>query len=192
MSLKIGAFTFPFFPMRPFTGARLFDEAAIDAALALQANGELILQKKLNGDRGVLGVLDSTVYLANRHGSFYKMTCDNTADFSDLPSGTLIDGEIYKKKFYPFEAIQIGDNKLFMERDTQLRIDAAQRVCCDLGIDWLFDIPTKAWMLEQKAIADAGGDIVWEGVVGKAPRCKYLPMASETSESANWRRMKWI
>lgn len=184
--MKIGAFQFPFFPMRPFTGNRLFTREACEEAMALHDRGELILQKKLNGDRGVVGVAEDGVHLANRYGAFYKMTCEGLAKFRALPVGTLIDGEIWKKQFYPFEVIQYGPTQLFNERNTQLRIDHAESICNSLGIEWLFTPPTLEWMDEWR-----GSSEVWEGVVAKEPRCKYFPMASEGSESSKWRRMKW-
>jgi hypothetical protein len=106
--------TLPFFPMRPRTGRRI-TAANVDQVYADATSGQWHPQKKLNGDRAVLAIQDNRTMIISRYGDLYRHPVDNINDFLKLPNGTLLDGEVWKKKFYPFEALGVG-NVVIVER----------------------------------------------------------------------------
>jgi ATP-dependent DNA ligase len=180
-----------FFPMRPTTGYMIRTVDTIKRILDQVATGSHVIQPKLNGDRGTLTVLDGQVYIFNRHGSAYKMTVVNREDYSTLPDKTVLDGEIIDRHFTPFEAIVVGGKSL-MDECVTVRI-AEAKVIAEKYDEWLFETPSLEWLVENfKTQVPLNNRCRWEGVVKKATKKPYTPMGSDSQDSPDWWKHKWV
>lgn len=142
-------------------------------------------QRKLNGDRALVGVADGEVKIANRHGRWYQHTVSNMKDFEQLPSGTLLDGEVYKKTFYPFEVLALKNQSL-MNEGPELRCAEAEVITEIVELPWIFGDVTLEWLQRL------GENLPqWEGVVLKEKSSTYVPLGSETRNSTTWFKRKW-
>ena len=181
-----------FFPMRPTTGVMIRSVETIDRLLdQVKSGGKCVLSKKLNGDRCTMTVYDGEVYLFNRHGSAFKHTVLNKDDFSTLPHLTVLDGEVYQRTFYVFEALIIGGKSL-LEEGVRVRIAEAKRIA-EKYDEWLFEAPDRAWLVENFASqVPLGNKCMWEGVVKKMTGRPYTIMGSAGQESPDLFRHKWV
>jgi len=94
--------------MRPTaTDTTLSPRNVLATVRRLEAAGYLI-QPKLNGDRVLLVKRGWIVEAYNRRGSRYGFSVHAISDWRALPEGTLLDGEGWQGRFYPFEALEIG------------------------------------------------------------------------------------
>ncbi len=168
--------SFPYYPPRPKAGVTL-------RAVSDRDCSRYHISPKLNGDRGNLVVIDGDVHISNRHGSLYQFNVKNRKDFLKLPSHTVVDGEIWKGVFYPFEAVAVGGDSL-MRQCPSVRAAQARELCRLVGVDWLFETPNKKWYSSVKLPA-------WEGVVKKRLGSPYVPLASATQSSTSWFKNKW-
>lgn len=180
-------FRLPFFPMRPRLGQRI--KTVDDVTRIFEEETDYDFTLKLNGDRACLAVLDGDAYAQNRHGDWYKMTIDNLDRFKSLAGAWLFDGEIYKKKFLPFEAIIVAGQSI-AKRCPTYRKSVAMEVSSSLKIDWAYghgidDVLAMA----SKWIGNTNPVI--EGVVGKRKGSSYVPMGSSTQQSCQWLKHKW-
>lgn len=172
----------PFYPMRPRHSANLNREN-LNSVFEDGNLNRYVIQGKLNGDRAVLAVdSQGEVHVTNRHGGFYKMTV-STSEFADLPEDTILDGEIYKKKFYPFDIVAYDGRKLLFTPAAE-RLRLLKNVCESHDIEYIFDV-TLADLQER-----IDGDM-WEGVVLKEADSPYIMLSSETQNSDTWTKRKW-
>jgi len=189
--LLVGPLAFPFFPMRPTTGTPFTPK---NYANVLSAVKNYHWQPKLNGDRVCAGVLDGKVYVQNRHGSFFKHPIHNLDKYLKLPSGTVLDGEVKDKEFLPFEALSYGTEN-FMKACPSERAKNAKIITEVVGVDWIFEVPTQDWILEQITIAAQSRlrhqNPKWEGIVAKLKGSPYVPLGAETQTSRSWFKCKW-
>jgi hypothetical protein len=180
-------FALPFFPMRPRHSLPI--RTVEDLARILAGNKDYDFSLKLNGDRACLLVQDGVVSVQNRHGAFYKMTV-NRQPFIDLQGTWLLDGEIYKKEFLPFEVIMA--NNLSAPDCPLSRKIMAMELSNNLGIEWVYGRDNSDILsIAEKHIVRRDGSVI-EGVVGKKLGSSYIPLGSESQESAAWKKYKWV
>ena len=177
--------TFPFYPMRPRLGESITQANVRLALRRAKADGYLV-QPKLNGDRVLVAVLeDHRVLAVTRHNSPYSFKVMNLELFAGLPAMTVLDGEVYRRQFYPFEAVAVAGESL-VDSGPEERAPRARELCHRLGVAWQFDAPTARFMENRR-----GNLPVWEGVVLKKLGSRYLPLGSEAQESATWVKRRW-
>jgi hypothetical protein len=180
-------FRMPFFPMRPETWDRIRTEEDLRSAYD---DTDYDWSLKLNGDRACLAIVDGTTYLQNRHGSRYKMTADNVDDFAGLKGAWLFDGEVFGKKFFPFEVI-IAAGKPTHAECPSVRKDYAKQICKRLGLPWMYGSSVRDSF--QIALNHLGTDgSIYEGLVGKRMGSPYVPLGSAGSTSSGWIKRKWV
>jgi ATP-dependent DNA ligase len=172
----------PFFPMRPKSGRRITSVADVKDIFARLQSGWTV-QLKINGDRGEVGITADGVYIANRHGSWYGLPVDLT-EFKALPPGTLLDGEVLKKRFYPFEVLAYAGRSMLHSTPAE-REAKAKEVCKELSIPWIYE-PTETVLSKLKANMPT-----IEGVVLKMAGSPYIPLATAQRESDTWIKWKW-
>lgn len=172
----IAGWVMPFFPMRPVNGSPVKEFAD------LAPSKDYVDQPKLNGDRVCVGVVKKQIYCQNRHGKWYSYNVSNLSEFLKLPSGTILDGEVYGSNFYPFEAIVVGGKDLSIECPS-VRIAEAKKLCISIKTQWLFDYDPKKLSIAPKNI--------WEGKVRKKLKSKYIRAGSANMANDNWIKNKW-
>ncbi len=169
-------------PMRPTATGLLLTRDNVRAVVAdLEADGWLV-QPKLNGDRVLLVKRAGIVEAWNRHGTRYSFSVA-AADWRGLPDDTLLDGEGWQGRFYPFEAIELAGEYLGRQCPA-IRASVARELCRRLGNAFLFDRPAVAWLDNCRDNLPA-----WEGIVAK--RGRYYPTGKPWQESADWLKLKW-
>lgn len=176
----------PFFPMRPTRGPRLATVAHVSEVMALQRGERAwIAQPKLNEDRAVLAVLDKKVYVQNRHGGWYQGKVRNTDRWKGLWNKTVLDGGVYDGKFYAFECLALFGKSLLAATTLEREICAMQmsKLC---KVEWLFERPTRDWLLARGQHAPR-----FEGVVLKRIDAPYLILGSATQTSPDWIKRCW-
>lgn len=177
--------TMPFFPMRPRHGRALKTDADY---LEIVGDKYYVRQPKLNGDRAALAVILPDLYIQNRHGSWYKYSITNGDSYLKEQDHTLFDGEVYEKKFYPFETLVYG-GKSMLASPVEERIESAESRCSALGVEWKFAAPDVDWF--RKSEYRKGTVPVWEGVVLKRAGSQYVMMGTDSGESMSWLKRKW-
>lgn len=179
--------TFPFFPMRPRKGFKLTPGSMINVI------NDYYLQPKLDGDRVVVSVEDGAVALYNRRGSRYSFRASNADKLAEaLPSGTILDCEIYGGVLYPFECIRYGDEDLRASY-TAARCEAAEEACRIAGVPFLFGqlrLEDCDAIVEGKFERGGIRGAAWEGVVAKRKGARYRFGATATDESPTWFKFK--
>lgn len=177
--------TWPLLPPRPTaTDAQLTPANAVEIVRDLETLGWLI-QPKLNGDRVLLRKVDGIVEAWNRLGNRYSFSVNATADWRGLPDGTLLDGESWQGRFYPFEALRVGGQDL-TAACVSSRADAAKELCRTLGNCWLFDRPADDWLIRCRENLPT-----WEGIVAKRIGSQWTPIKKAWHESPDWLKAKW-
>lgn len=166
---------FPYFPPRPTPGIGITKAYTTFK----QFEEDCVVQAKLNGDRSGALILDGEVYIQNRHGGLYRMTVDNRKQLLALPNRTLLDGEVEKKLFLPFEAVVI-DGESLVTAGPEVRVAAAEELCKTYGIPYVFS--------PENAVC---GDKRWEGYVFKRRGSRYGILGSESQNSPEWVKRKW-
>lgn len=176
----------PFFPMRPTKGRALSRPDGIKQLWKEAVEQRLwTIQPKLGGDRAELAVVDSKIYIQNRHGGCYRFKVANAPDFLRLPNRTCFDGEVFKSNFYPFECLASNGHS-FLRTEVHERAQMAKDMVTFLKHPWLFDPPALAWLLRRSAnLPD------WEGVVIKQVRSRYILMGSARQSSLEWFKRLW-
>lgn len=171
------------FPMRPTPGPLFTARNILRIVRDLAASGFLI-QPKLNGDRVLLRKTAGQIEAYNRHGSRYGHNLDVTG-WTELPDDTLLDGEAWQGRFWPFEALEIAGNSLAGEC-VSIRATAAKDFCRTLGHAYLFDRPADAWLRLCRENLPA-----FEGIVAKRIGSPYKPIKKPFHKSAHWVKLKW-
>jgi ATP-dependent DNA ligase len=175
----------PFYPMRPRRGLAL-NATTVNLVIAKMKTD--VVQRKLNGDRAVLVTHGGRVLIFNRHNTTYSHTVLNGADFLQLGGTMVLDGEVWKSKFYPFECLVYKELPL-VEYGPKAREQAAQQVCEKVKLPWLFGV-TEDWLRDEvKKPHDLRSQ--WEGVVIKMSNAPYRVLGSESQESDTWAKWKW-
>ena len=171
------------YPMRPCAGVKLTPENVIAVTQEAWKAG-YILQRKLNGDRGILEVgRNGVITLWNRYGDEYILPC-NLQPFKKVLSGTVFDGEIYNGEFHPFEQLGNGDT-------AETRINNCKFSCAMYGIPYVFGGITADWLIGEVTLITNPRTRMWEGVVAKAAKSKYMPLTTATQDSPLWTKLKW-
>lgn len=174
--------TTPSIPMRPQMGVKLTADNVLYEVAKMKAKG-YIVQRKLNGDRGVLEMTRLGLLLWNRYGSLYSASGVDLAAWNTLPLGTVLDGEVYLGEFYPFEVI---NDKL-----QEQRITDAEAMCRRCGQPYIFGGITNDWLIGEVTLDDNPKTRMWEGVVCKLAGAKYVPLKKPDHESPTWQKCKW-
>jgi len=176
----------PFYPMRPYRGPKL-DKTTVGQIMAKMKLGDTI-QRKLNGDRANLVVIDDQVKIFNRYMTQFSHTVLNASDFLRLGGPTVLDGEVWKSRFYPFECVVFKGLSL-VENGPKDREACAKHVCEKLNLPWLYEV-TEAWLqAEIKLPHDLRSQ--WEGVVVKKANSPYRVLGTDAQESPFWGKWKW-
>ena len=177
--------------MRPTArGIKLTADNVIDECWAI--GGTHVLQPKLNGDRAGLAVIEGNrVVIQSRRGDWYPFEVQNRNTFAKSCSpGTLFDGEVYRKVFYPFELLAINGESLLRE-PVEARIYSAREVCETIGVPWLFSPPCSEWLKAQATAIEPPLTRQWEGVVAKMKGTPYKILGAAHQESPEWTKLKW-
>lgn len=148
-----------------------------------------VIQPKLNGDRACLAAVDGELWLQNRHGAFYKQSCDLT-EWVPLKRGAwLLDGEVWKKKFYPFEVVILDGVDISAACPSE-RVTRAKELTRAVHLEWMFDMPTQSWVESQLRLPkDLSRQ--WEGIVAKRRGSRYVQSGTEGTETSHWIKVKW-
>jgi ATP-dependent DNA ligase len=144
-----------------------------------------VIQPKLEGDRACVGVIDGKVYIQNRHGSWYKHRVNNLDDFKKLPNATVLDGEVFKGKFYAFDCL-VSDGTVHLMATASEREVLAFQLTKYLRHEWKFERPSKAWVAKLHAQMPIFG-----GVVLKRMNSEYVIHGSPNQSSLNWLKRTW-
>lgn len=176
----------PFFPMRPATGRVLRNKGNVEEfySQVLRRN-DWIVHPKLSGDRACIGILDGTVHIQNRHGGWYGHPVKNLEDFKKLPDRTVLDGEVFKGNFYPFDCLAVGGQSFLLE-GVERREKRAFDIVQQLGHEWKFSRPTKAWVANLHA-----NEPEYDGVVLKRAESQYIMLGSPSQASLDWLKRVW-
>lgn len=180
---------FPFYPGRPMAGFALRTPEQAVAQLVADLDRGYFCQSKLNGDRAGLAVVSGAqgkeLLVQNRHGGFLYQTVKNQQVFASLPAGTCLDGEVMPGGlFYPFECVAL-DGVSLLAAPTQVRVHAAQNLCQELGLAWLFASMTTVTVAKLRRNLP-----FCEGYVRK-DNGPYPLGRSATAETPRWVKMKW-
>jgi ATP-dependent DNA ligase len=167
--------------MRPTTGPKLTPANILGTVQSYRLQGYEI-QRKLNGDRAMLERTAAGVRLWNRYGGNYGFAV-NLKPYRDLATGTVLDGEVYRGEFYPFEQISDGS-------DTVERIRDCELLCRFVGVPYLFGGVTNDWLMGEVTLP-ASRTRQFEGVVCKLASAKYVPLKTETQDSPTWTKLRW-
>lgn len=178
----VSGISIPFFPMRPTHGASL--RTAEAAAEVKRSRTTHVIHRKLNGDRVLVAKANGKLYVANRHGRWYTYGVENKYQFDAVPDGTVFDGEVYKKRFYPFDCLAFNGENI-CAHPVEDRVEFTRLTCQTLGVDWPWEVDD-AWLDQLGQHAPK-----WEGVVLKRRGSPYLILGSEGQESASWSKRKW-
>jgi ATP-dependent DNA ligase len=162
--------------MRPVMAEALTPQNVLSVVRELSAG--YVLQPKLNGDRVILRKVNGAIECFNRHQSRYSFNVNAVLDWAGLPDGTVLDGEGYHGKFYPFEVVN--------DAPVEERVASAKRICLSLGNAYIFDAPTDAWLLRC-----ADNLPQWEGIVAKQRGTKYEWLTKPHHTSWQWLKCKW-
>jgi ATP-dependent DNA ligase len=174
----------PFFPMRPRAGAPIKPGQARTLLEEIQG-GRWIAQRKANGHRACLAVVDGKVWIQNRHGAWFKLPVRNTHDFLKLPNRTCFDGEVIDREFCPFDCLALrGRTMIFDPADE--RATVAFQLVKFLGHEWRFADPTPQFIRAgRRNLPD------WEGLVLKETLSSYVMLARPTQQSQTWVKRRW-
>lgn len=176
----------PFFPIRPGPGTILRNQGSVADFVKNELNtDDWVVQPKLEGDRACVGVLNKTVYIQNRHGGWYTKRVNNLADFKKLPSGTVLDGEVYKGNFYAFDCLSVGDKSYLMHTASEREV-MALHVTKLLNHDWMFKRPSERWVSALRDNMPVHG-----GVVIKRWKSPYIIQGSAGGFSLDWLKNVW-
>jgi ATP-dependent DNA ligase len=162
--------------MRPVMADKLTPANVLAVVHALA--DDYIIQPKLNGDRVILRKVNGSIEVFNRHQGRYTFNVNAVLDWAALPECTVLDGEGYAGKFYPFEAV--------MDAPVEARIAEARRLCLLTGNAFIFDAPTDAWLLRCQDNLPQ-----WEGIVAKQRGTRYEWLHKPNHTSWQWLKCKW-
>jgi ATP-dependent DNA ligase len=149
-------------------------------------NGDTV-QRKLNGDRAVMVAQDSRISLFNRHGENFRHPVVNTSLFSQFGL-TVLDGEVWRSKFWPFEAI-VWKGQSLIERGPAEREAMAYHACGLVNLPWIYALD-RNWLygeLRQEHSLSSQ----WEGVVIKQKDSPYRVLGTDTQDSETWTKWKF-
>ncbi len=174
----------PFFPMRPTRGQVIKTKVDVADVWRKMRSNAWIAQPKLNEDRAVLAYVDGSIYIQNRYAQWMKQPV-NAEQWTDLPDRTVLDGGVYGKKFYAFEALAVWGRSFLMATSEERVVMAFQmsRLC---KVPWMFESPERSWLDARQANLPK-----YEGVVLKMRNAPYVIAGSPDQESANWFKCRW-
>ena len=180
----VAGLAMPFFPMRPTKGRTLKSAASVaDFWKTTAQSQDWVVQPKMAGDRACLALYHGKVYVQNRHGGWYGHSVD-TQPFKKLPDRTVLDGEVRDGLFHPFEALAVNGKSL-LRCITSEREVLAYQLTRLVGQRWMFERPSKRWLLTGGHLPD------WDGVVLKKANAPYVLLGSSTQMSSTWFKRTW-
>lgn len=184
----IPGIAWPLFPMRPTPGQELTASKITELMNRMKAGDTL--QRKLNGDRAVLAAFNGNVFINNRRAEQFRHPAINARDFLHISKGKqlVLDGEVYKSKFIPFEALCI-DGFSLLDRGPDVRVGAAKKICDQLNLPWIWDV-TEDWLLTELTTVHTLRS-EFEGVVLKKKDSPYKPLGSAEQDSSDWFKYKF-
>jgi len=185
-TLIVPGLSFPLFPMRPTKGQEL-TASKITELMTRMKNGDVV-QRKLNGDRAVLAVINGQVQIINRRAEQFRHPALNAKDFTHVSKLMVLDGEVYKSKFYPFEALCV-DGFSLLDQGPDVRQAAAVKISGQLGLPWMFSV-TEDWLLGE-LLTEHTLRSEFEGVVLKRKGTPYRPLGSPEQDSSDWFKFKY-
>ena len=175
----------PFYPLRPVDGYVLRNKSSIERLQKVIDSGLWIAQPKMHGDRACLGLLDGKVYIQNRHGSWFKHKVKNADVFKKLPDKTVLDGEVFKGNFYPFEVLAIAGKNLTFQTCFEREV-LALKTSEFLEIEWRFGKPSARWLSNlKKNMPD------FDGVVLKRAAMQYVIPGAASGLCCDWIKHRW-
>lgn len=174
----------PFFPMRPAHGPSIRTKKDATAIWKRANSLAYVAQPKLNEDRAVLAVVDGEVYIQNRYAQWMRQPC-SVQRWLKLPDRTVLDGGVYGKQFYPFEALAVW-GRSFLGATCEERIVMAFQMSRLCGVPWMFESPTRSWVDARVANAPQ-----YEGIVLKERNSPYILAGSATQENSSWLKCRW-
>jgi len=176
--------TTPFLPPRPMMGEKLTAENVIKIAHIRRANG-YSLTRKLNGDHGILESTGGGVLILwNRFGGIYSNAVD-LSPWKGIGRGLLLDGEIWKQRFYPWERIDVAVN-------AQDRLDYAKTLCHACKVDWMYGPVDDDWLVIEAGMPGQNPRTrTYEGFVSKLITSKYTPAKTVYQECPFYIKDKW-
>lgn len=174
----------PFFPMRPARGPLIQSTRDVADAWRRVRSAAYVAQPKLNEDRAALAVVDGRVYLQNRYAQWMSQPC-NTQRWLKLPDRTVLDGGVYNKQFFPFEALAVLGRSL-MGATCEERIVMAYQMSRLCGVPWMFESPTRSWITARTANYPR-----YEGIVFKERNSPYVLAGSAQQENSSWIKCRW-
>jgi hypothetical protein len=178
-------FHVPFFPMRPTLGRDLRTRQSV-VSLWKEIESEVwVGQPKLNGDGVSLAVYKRRVYLFNRYGRAYRFKVLNAPDYLKLPDGTCFVGEVFKRNFYPYEALALAGESLLATTVVE-RVKWAKDHVDFLKHPWMFPQPNFGWMVRRRANMP-----IYDGVVLKKTASAYRLLGSADQTSLDWFKRRW-
>lgn len=183
----VSGIALPLFPMRPMTGMRL-TETNLPSILN-EMGKNYVVHPKLNGDRVLLAVKNGEVRVCQRHGDWYQFAVTNKSKYASL-EGTVLDGEVYQKNFYPFDSLAIAGKNL-LNTPIEVRLDQTQALCAQIRVPYWFAEPTRDQVLAQRLDTLPSGQPQWEGLVLKKRGSRYRVVGSESHVSEEWVKIKW-
>lgn len=176
----------PFLPIRPFPGPVLRNQGNVEDFYRQELRRhDWVIQPKLEGDRACVGVLNKNVYIQNRHGAWYKKRVNNLEDFRRLPSSTVLDGEVFKGNFYPFDCLALAGKSYLLCTAAEREVLAFQ-VSKILKHDWKFERPNKRWVAALR-----GNMPLYGGVVLKRMGSPYIIPGDPSKLSLDWMKQTW-
>jgi len=185
----------PFFPMRPRTGLSLTSAERIESVVQRIKAGDTV-QKKLNGDRAILVAQAGHVTLFNRHCTNYSHTVMNSGDFATKFGLAVLDGEVWRSKFYPFDVL-VWEGHPLLEKAASVREEAAIMITERVGLRWIYAFDrerslgiARNWLygeLRQEHTLKSQ----WEGVVVKAKDSPYRVLGTDSQDSLTWSKWKY-
>lgn len=176
----------PFSPMLPSEGRSIRTSKAVNELCTEIEDKEWICQPNVNGDRACIGVLDKRVYIQDHRGGWYPHSVKNVSVYAELPNRTCLDGVVLEGNFYPFECLAVGGN-LFTFFTTDEREIAACMLMRLINQPWIFDTPSKEWLLKRRANLPK-----FEGVIMKRSNAPYAFQTCPNKPSPDWLKRNWV
>jgi hypothetical protein len=177
----------PFLPIRPVSSSELRNQGNVEEFYWKQLRKEdWVIQPKLEGDRACVGVLDKNVYIQNRHGQWYTKRVNNLEDFRRLPSGTVLDGEVFKGNFYPFDCLALAGKSYLLNTVGEREVLAFQ-VSKILKHEWKFERPSKNPGWPRCVATCRCGAALCSSAMGSP----YIIAGDPTKQNLHWMKRTW-
>lgn len=175
----------PFYPVVPTPGRTLRAERLVDELYEEMRKPDVWLaQPILAGERAVLSVIDKKVRLHGASGKWLHPKFDTSA-FKKLPDKTVLDGIIFEDDFHAFDIVAL-DGRSMIFRTASEREAVTYQMVRLVKHRWMFERPTKKWMLARGKNSPA-----FTGVVLKSAKSYYVIGSEPDQKTLHWFSRKW-